>query len=309
MSWTRPRALGRGDLLGICAPAAAVDAERLRRGAARLEEMGFRVRLGSAVGERRLFTAGSVERRVADLHAFFGDDEVAAVVCARGGAGSGWLLPHLDAELLRAHPKPFLGYSDATYLHLLFNRLRVVTFHGPMVAEEFPDGRYDEASWRAALHAGEAPYASAPGDLFPLRDGEVEGRLLGGCLSILAAAAGTPWALRPDAAGTLLFLEDVDERPYRVDRLLLQLRSSGAFEGVRGVVFGDMKGCNPPATADFTLEDVIRESLSGLEIPIALGLSSGHASGPGVTLPLGVRARLRCHGEDARFEVLEPSVQ
>ena len=94
-----------------------------------------------------------------------------------------------------------------------------------------------------------------------------------------------------------------------MDRLLLQLRSSGAFEGVRGVVFGDMKGCNPPATADFTLEDVIRESLSGLEIPIALGLSSGHASGPGVTLPLGVRARLRCHGDEARFEVREPSVE
>jgi muramoyltetrapeptide carboxypeptidase len=149
---------------------------------------------------------------------------------------------------------------------------------------------------------------SEPGDIVTLRDGEGEGRLLGGCLSILAAAAGTPWALRPDPAGTILFLEDVDEKPYKVDRLLLQLRLAGAFEGVKGVVFGDMKGCNPPAASDYTLEDVLRESLSGLDIPVALGLSSGHATAPNITLPLGVRARLRCHGEEARFEVLEASV-
>ena len=142
-----------------------------------------------------------------------------------------------------------------------------------------------------------------------LRDGEGEGRLLGGCLSILAAAAGTPWPLRPDKEGTVLFIEDVDEKPHKVDRMLLQLRSSGAFEGVRAVAFGDMKGCNPPASADFTLEDVIRESLSGLDIPIALGLSSGHVTGPNVTLPLGVRARLRCHGDEVRFEILEASVE
>jgi muramoyltetrapeptide carboxypeptidase len=276
---------------------------------ARLEEMGFRVRAGGAVGERALFTAGTVERRMADLHAMFADDEVAGVVCARGGAGSGWLLPRLDRSLFRDHPKPFVGYSDATFLHLLFNQLEVVSFHGPMVAAEFAERRHDEASWRAALEGGAPPYASEPGDLVALRGGAAEGRLLGGCLSILAAAAGTPWALRPDATtGTILFVEDVDEKPHKVDRMLLQLRSSGAFEGVRGVVFGDMKGCNPPASADFTLEDVIRESLSGLDIPVALGLSSGHATAPNVTLPLGVRARLVCHGEEARFEVLGAAV-
>ena len=132
---------------------------------------------------------------------------------------------------------------------------------------------------------GSALYETAPGDVLVLREGEAEGRLLGGCLSILAAAAGTPWALRPDPAGTILFLEDLDEKPYKVDRMLLQLRSSGAFEGVRGIVFGDMKGCNPPASADFTLEDVIRESLAGLEIPVAFGLSSGHVTGQASPCP------------------------
>ena len=308
MSWTRPRALKPGDLLGICAPAGAVDMPRLQRGVARLEQMGFRVRVGDAVGERDLFTAGTIERRLQDLRALWDDEEVAAVVCARGGAGAGWLLPHLDAERFRARPKPFVGYSDITFLHLLFNRLELVTFHGPMVAWEFAEDRYDEASWRAALYAGGKPYASEGGDLVPLREGRAEGRLLGGCLSILAAAAGTPWALRPDPAGTILFLEDVDEKPHKVDRMLLQLRLTGALDSVKGIVLGDMKGCNPPASAEFTLEDVIRESLSGLDIPIALGLSSGHATAPNITLPLGVRARLSCHGEEARFEVLEASV-
>ena len=309
MSWTRPRALRAGDLLGICAPAGAVNLDRFQRGVARLEEMGFRVRVGDAVRRHHIFTAGTVEERLADLHGFFADDEVAGVVCARGGAGAGWLLPLLDRSLLRAHPKVFVGYSDVTFLQLLFNQLELVTFHGPMVAWEFAQGAVDEESWTAAVVGGTPPYASHAGDLVAMRDGTAEGRLLGGCLSILAAAAGTPWALRPDPAGTILFLEDLDEKPYKVDRMLLQLRSSGALEGVRGIVFGDMKGCNPPASADFTLEDVIRESLAGLEIPVAFGLSSGHVTGPNVTLPLGVRARLDCHVDEARFEVLEASVE
>jgi muramoyltetrapeptide carboxypeptidase len=273
-----------------------------------LERLGYRVRVAPHTRDRRRFTAGTVLDRVADLHALFADDGVAGIVAARGGAGGGWLLPHLDRDLLSTHPKPFVGYSDSTFLHLYLQRLDLVTFHGPMIAWELADGRLDEASWRAALTPGAAPYASEPDDLVALRDGSGEGRLLGGCLSIVAAAAGTPWALRPDTEGTVLFLEDVDEKPFRLDRMLLQLRQSGALEGVRGIVFGDMKGCNPPASVDWTLEDVILEALDGLDVPVALGLSSGHASSPNVTLPLGVRARLSCHAGEARFEVLENAV-
>jgi muramoyltetrapeptide carboxypeptidase len=293
----------------VCAPAGVVDQERLRRGVARLEQMGYRVRLGAATGKRHRFTAGTVEDRLADLRGFYEDDDVAGILCARGGAGAGWLLPHLDAGLLRENFKPFVGYSDLTFFHLVLNRLEQVSFHGPMVAWEFAQGAFDEASWKSALEGGGTLYATEPGDILVLREGEAEGRLLGGCLSILAAAAGTPWALRPDPDGTILFIEEVDEKPYRVDRMLLQLRLAGAFEGVKGIVFGDMKGCNPPASADYTLEDVLRESLSGLGIPVALGLSSGHVTGPNVTLPFGVGARLRCHGDEARFEVLERSVE
>ncbi|HKC11894.1 MAG TPA: LD-carboxypeptidase [Vicinamibacteria bacterium] len=307
MAPVRPRALRPGDLLGVCAPSGPPDPERLRRGVAAVEALGFPVRLPEGLLVRTRFTAGSVERRVDELHALFADDAVKGVLCARGGAGAGQLLPALDGALLRSHPKVFVGFSDATFLHLYFDRLGLVSFHGPMVAWDFPEGTYDASSFRWAVMGEGAAYASEEGDLMTLRAGSAEGRLRGGCLSILAAAAGTPWQLTRDDEGTLLFLEDVDEPPYRIDRMLRQLRDSGGLEGVRGIVFGDMKGCVPRLDADYSLEDVIGDALAGLEIPIAVGLSSGHTSSPNLTLPLGVRARLRC-GEEASFEVLEPSV-
>jgi muramoyltetrapeptide carboxypeptidase len=176
-----------------------------------------------------------------------------------------------------------------------------------MVARDLADGAYDRDSLLRAVSAEGEPYASGEDDLLPLRAGAGEGVLRGGCLSILAGCAGTPWALRPDPEGTLLFLEDVDEAPYRIDRMLWQLRRSGAMDGVRGIVFGDMKGCSPPLRADWALEDVLLDALAGLDVPIALGLSSGHSAAPNLTLPLGVRARLEC-GTAARFSVLEHAV-
>ena len=307
MSLLRPRALRPGDLLGVCAPSGPPDPERLRRGVEALEALGFRVRASNDLLSRTRFTAGTPERRARELQALLADDAVAGVVCARGGAGAGSLLSLLDEGLFRAHPKVFLGYSDATFLHLYLDQLGIVSFHGPMLARDFPDGDYDLPSLRQAVMGEGGLYASEEGDLMPLRDGAAEGRLRGGCLTILAACAGTPWALRPDPEGTILFLEDVDEAPYRVDRMLLQLRASGALEGVKGIVFGDMKGCVTRLDADYSLEEVIQDALAGLEIPIAVGLSSGHTSSPNLTLPLGVRARLAC-ADGVRFEVLEPSV-
>jgi muramoyltetrapeptide carboxypeptidase len=303
----RPRALRPGDLIGLAAPAGSVDERQLRRGAAELESMGFAVSIPAGLFERRGFTAGSLERRLDELHRLYADEGVSAIWCARGGAGAGRLLWRLDENIVRSHPKPLVGYSDITYLHLYLARLGMVALHGPMAAREMAHATYDRPSLWHALTGEGAPYVSAEDDLEPLRRGTGEGVLRGGCLSILAAAAGTPWALAPDGEDTILFLEDVDERPYRIDRMLLQLRESGALAGVRGVVFGDMKGCAPRLDESYRLEDVLLESLDGLDVPVALGLSSGHTSSPAVTLPLGVRARLVC-GERASFEVLEPAV-
>jgi muramoyltetrapeptide carboxypeptidase len=307
VTWTRPRALRAGDRVGVCAPAGAVDLERLDRGLETLRGLGFEVVEGEAVRSRSRFTAGTVDERLRDLQALWADESVAAILCARGGAGAGWLAARLDAAAMAQRPKVFMGYSDVTFLHSLLNAHGLVTFHGPMVATDLGDGRYDEASLRAALFGNGKGYRTAADDMLPIRRGTGEGRLQGGCLSILAAGAGTPWAIRPDPDGTILFLEDVDEKPFRLDRMLLQLRASGAFAGVRGIVFGDMQGCNPPHGANYTLEDVILDALGGVDVPIAIGLSSGHTRNPNVTLPFGARARLECGGE-AVLEVLEASV-
>jgi muramoyltetrapeptide carboxypeptidase len=285
-----------------------VDAGRLEKGVAALRELGYQVRLSPGILDRARFSAGTVERRLGELHGLFADDGVAAIICARGGAGTGWLVPGLDAALLRAHPKVFVGYSDVTLLHLYLNRLGLVTFHGPMVAWELANGTFDRSSFLWAVTGQGSPYASEPDDLVSLRPGSATGVLRGGCLSLLAAAAGTPWALQAGDEPTLLFLEDVDERPYRIDRLIMQLRQSGALEGVVGMVFGDMKGCSPALDADYSLEEVVLEALAGLEVPIALGLSSGHTTHPLVTLPFGARARLTCDGDAALLELLEAAV-
>jgi muramoyltetrapeptide carboxypeptidase len=232
---------------------------------------------------------------------------VAGIFCARGGAGAGALLPLLDPALLRAHPKLLVGCSDITFLQLFLDRLGMGSLHGPMVAGDLASGSYDRPSLRHALFGEGEPYRSEADDLQPVRAGSGEGVLKGGCLSILASAAGTPWALHPATEGTLLFLEDVHERPYRIDRMLRQLRQAGAFAGLRGIVFGDMPGCSPKLDEGYSLEAVIESALEGLDVPVALGLSSGHTANPAVSLPLGVRARLVCEDSSARFEVLEPA--
>lgn len=301
----RPRPLKPGDLVGVCAPAGAVDPEPLARGVAELEGLGLRVRVAPGTTGRQFFTSGPAAARRDELQALFAEEEVAAVVCARGGAGAGALLPLLDPALVRAHPKWLLGCSDITFLHLFLDRLDVVSLHGPMAAGDLGLGSYDRTSLRHALFGEGLPFRT-DGGLTPLREGEGEGVLKGGCLSILASAAGTPWALRPAREGTVLFIEDVHERPYRIDRMLRQLRQAGAFASLRGIVFGDMQGCAPKADEGYSLEAVILDALEGLSVPMALGLSSGHTANPAVTLPLGARARLSCTSSSAHFEVLEP---
>lgn len=310
MDWVKPRALRPGDRIGVCAPSGPVDAERLTMGVAEVVALGFDPVVPDGLLQQRGFTAGTVERRVLELHRLFEDDTIAGVFCARGGAGQIQLLRQLDLGRLLAHPKVFLGYSDLTFLHALLNNGGLVTFHGPMVAREMAAGAYHRASLLAALTAHGTPYATEEDDLLALRGGIAEGRLLGGCLSILAAGLGTPWALRmAEDEPVILLLEDIDEPPYKIDRMLRQLRAAGALERVCGIVLGDFPGCSPPMDAGFTLEDVILEALEEQRIPIALGLSSGHTKSPQVTLPLGVRARLECGRDRVAFRILEPAVR
>jgi len=303
----RPPALRPGDRVGVVAPAGPLKADALARGVAELRRLGFEVSADERLLEVDGFHAGSLESRVAELQGFLADESIAGIFCARGGAGAFSLLPLLDPALVKAYPKALVGYSDITFLHLFLARLGIVAFQGPMVAWELASGQYDRDSLFAALCGEPEPYASGPDDLLPLRAGVAEGRLLGGCLSILAAAAGTPWAMSSDEP-VLLFLEDIDEAPYRIERLIVQLRLSGALRNVVGVLLGEFPGCSPSLDAGYSLETVVLDALGLPGVPVALGQSSGHARSPNVTLPLGVRARLECDDAGASLRILEPAV-
>jgi muramoyltetrapeptide carboxypeptidase len=290
--------------VGVCAPGGIVDRERLGRGVAELGRLGFTVKLADGLLERSAFTAGTLRRRLEALEAMLCDEEVHAIICARGGAGTAQLLEHLDAELIRSRPKALIGYSDITYLHLLYARLGLRSHYGPMVACELSDGSYDQETFlRAVLGGGPTPWAPIE-SMRPLKSGSGVGVLRGGCLALLAAACGTAWSL-PRDEDTILLLEDVDEPPYRIDRYLLQLRQSGVFARTRGIVFGEMKRCAPGDEEGYTLDEVILNALEGILCPIAIDLPIGHACRPILTLPLGACARLTCD-QGARLTIEGP---
>ncbi len=293
----KPRTLRPGDKIGIVAPASNVKRETLEAGCGGLRRAGYEPFYFESILERDLYFAGSVNRRARELEDMFVRDDIRAIVCARGGYGSNYLLPMpdsktLDLKKIAAHPKIFVGYSDLTSLLTTFADVaNFVTFHGPMVAKDFAvaDG-VDLASWQNAL-SGSANWEIAEGSgAKPLVAGEAEGILYGGCLSILVAALGTPYDLHTEE--TILFIEDIAAKPFQIDRMLMQLKLAGKLKDVRGIVFGEMLDCRQSPTQDYTLEQVVLRVVGDLGIPVAFGLRSGHVSRANITLPFGVNARL-----------------
>jgi len=304
----RPPALRSGDTVGIIAPAGPIRSDALEAGCATLLRMGYRPFYLPSILDRDRYFAGSAERRVNELHEMFRRKEIRAVLCARGGYGSNYLLPQLDLGLIRRNKKIFAGCSDVTtLLTYLCDVAGLVTFHSPMAAGDFgrPDG-VDEKAWFAATTSGEGcRRVFNPQDVRPLIKGRAEGVLYGGCLSLLCASLGTLYEVR--TRGTILFLEDLNEPPYRIDRMLMQLRLAGKFRGVRGIIFGEMQRCDQRGAEDYTLQQVIMRVIGDLGVPVAFGLKSGHVSSRNFTLPIGVRAKL----DVGRNVVLEyaPAVQ
>jgi muramoyltetrapeptide carboxypeptidase len=239
----------------------------------------------------------------------FARDDIRAIVCARGGYGSNYLLPALDSktidlETIAKHPKIVVGYSDLTTLLTWFaDYANFVTFHGPMVAKDFAvaDG-VDVASWQHAVSGAAEWEIGVDSGAKPLVAGKAEGILYGGCLSILVAALGTPYDIR--TAGTILFVEDIAAKPYQIDRMLMQLKLAGKLKAVRGIIFGEMLDCQQGPTQDYSLEEVVLRVVGDLGIPVAFGLRSGHVSRANITLPIGVRAKLEVSG-DVKLKILE----
>lgn len=294
----KPRALRAGDKVGIVAPASNLKREMLDAGCDGLRRAGYEPFYFDSILDRDLYFAGSIARRKQELEEMFVRDDIRAIVCARGGYGSNYLLPALDLKKIVAHPKIFVGYSDLTSLLTRFtDATNLVTFHGPMVAKDFAlsDG-VDLPAWQNATGGGTEWTIGNETGAKPLVAGEAEGTLYGGCLSILVAALGTPFDI--ETAGTILFLEDIAAKPFQVDRMLMQLKLAGKLTQVRGIVFGEMLDCRQSPSQDYTLEEVVLRIVGDLEIPVAFGLRSGHVSTANITLPFGVKARL-----EVRFDV------
>jgi len=304
---TKPTAVAPDAAIAIVAPASSAEPERVERGLAALEALGFTPKPGpNALLREPLYLAGTAAERLTDLHAAFSDPDTGAVMALRGGYGSNYLLFGLDLAMIAAHPKPFFAYSDLTgvQLHLL-DQLGLPAFHGPMLAADFclPDGIHLD-SFRAAL--GGEPYTVGSAEglriLKPAAQKKVQGTLYGGCLSILISLLGTPW--EPATENKLLFVEDIGVKPYQIDRMLWQLRAAGKLAGASGIIFGEMidNGASPDL-----LDRAILSALDGLDIPIAIGLRSGHVSRQNVTLTFGVAAELAL-GDEATLTLLEPAV-
>ena len=295
----RPRALVPGDRVAVVAPSSRYDREALLRGAAVLESWGLVVDLPPESVPHRYLAASDDERAALLTEAFVRDD-VAAVMAVRGGFGAARLMGRFDAAAASAHPKIFLGYSDLTVLlGRLQNEAGLVCFHGPMVSSDL--GRLPAEAlepFRRFLF-GQDGWWKGDG-LIGRTSGAATGRFTGGCLSMLATTIGTPYEF--DARGRVLFLEDIAEPPYRLDRLLTHLLHAGKFDGVAAIVLGTFTNCDAKDEPG-QLMQVIDEILGGLQVPVVSGFDAGHYSGGGL-VPMGVDVRV--DADAGTVELLEP---
>lgn len=303
MDVLKPPALKPGDTIGIVAPAShSALPSALTNGRRSIEALGFRTVTAPHLADRHGFLAGTDADRLADLQAMFAAPDVQGIVCLRGGYGSVRMLPHMDYDSIRAHPKVFVGYSDITALHGAIQRnTGLVTFWGPMVSSDMSPvlHPYNRDAFVKAVAGtvpvGEIPHPDGMPPVQAIRGGRTSGPLIGGTLSLLAAAVGTPYEY--DYDGTVLFFEDVGEEPHRVDRMLTQLLQADRLSRVSGIVIGECAGCgsaphNPAFPyGSFSIEEVFIDRLQPLGIPVIYGLSAGHGTYK-ATLPLGVRVSL-----------------
>lgn len=288
----RPR-LRQGSRVAVVSPASAAKAELVERGCERLKAFGYEpVVMPHALNRGPLYYAGTAKDRVADLHGAFADQSIDGVICTRGGWGSAELLPLLDRELVHANSKVFVGYSDHTSLHAWFwNECGLPTFYAPMVAADWSkDDGVDERTWRAVVEGAEAWSVGAGDGIRVLREGKAEGRLLGGCLSIVVEALGTPWSLRIDEPA-ILFLEDIGTKPYKWDRFLQHMKFAGMLKNVRGIVFGDMSANIEPDEMEL-LEAACLHALGDFDGPVAIGLKCGHVDSENRSLPMGAWVKM-----------------
>jgi muramoyltetrapeptide carboxypeptidase len=308
MRKVKPERLRKGDLIGIISPASTPDdLTRIDKGVQYLEKMGYRAEVAPNVGKVRGYLAGTDDQRLYDLHYMFRRKDVKAVFCVRGGYGSPRLLDKIDYQLIKRNPKIFVGYSDLTVLQNAFlQKTGLITFAGPMVATDFGKDEIssytEENFWKTVTIPKKIGRILPPGEekLFSLNKGSGKGKLIGGNLALLMSLAGTQFF--PDFKGNILLIEDIGEQPYRVDRLINQLKLIGAFKRLKGVILGAFSECIEPdfTKRTLTLNEVIEDYFSSLDIPLIYNFPHGHIHDL-VTIPFGINVSVNASKQIVEF--------
>lgn len=314
MKIQKPRKLSKGDLIGIISPASTpADLSKVEKGVKYLESLGYKVEVGKNVGKERGYLAGTDEERLSDLHYMFGKKAVKAIMCVRGGYGTGRLLPSIDYSLIKKNPKIFVGYSDITALQMAFlKKAGLVTFAGPMLAVDFWKGEEiskftEEQFWRMVTSDKKFGKLANPDDerFFVLNKGNASGKLLGGNLALVTSIMGTEYL--PSFEDSMLMLEDIGEPPYRVDRMLNQIKLAKGFEQTNAVILGRFMDCyDDPDSKTLTLNEVISDYLSNIEKPVIYNFKHGHIN-DNITVPFGVECKLNTTKEI--LEIVESAVE
>jgi muramoyltetrapeptide carboxypeptidase len=312
MAIIKPKKLKHGDVIGIISPASSPDNfSKINRGVEYLEKIGYRVEIGKNVGTSEGYLAGSDSQRLSDLHDMFKNKNVNAIFSIRGGYGSGRLLDQIDYNLIGKNPKIFVGYSDITALQMaFFAKTGLVTFGGPMVAVDFHDEISpftEEVFWRTITSNKKIGRIQNPRKekFYLLNKGRGQGRLLGGNLSVLTSLIGTEYL--PKLKDSILLLEDVNEAPYRIDRMLNQLRIAKILKNVKGIILGYFVDCteNDPAKQTFSLNEVIIEYFQNSKLPVLYNVKHGHIK-ENITIPYGLKCSL--NATRGFIEIMENAV-
>ncbi|MEH7885303.1 LD-carboxypeptidase [Bacillus sp. JJ1609] len=289
----KPERLKKGDTIGIIAPASPPNKENLERGLKFFADLGLKYKLGKSLYREYGYLAGSDEERLADLHEMFQDDEVKGIICAGGGYGTARIASAIDYKVISRNPKIFWGYSDITFLHTAIRQQTgLVTFHGPMIASDLGKADANPISkdqFKQLFQPTELRYTDSTSELDELVSGIAEGALVGGNLSLLSSTMGTKFEI--DTAGKILLIEDINEEPRAVDRMLNQLYMAGKLQDAAGLLVGDFNNCVPERELSLSLEEVLDHYIKLAGRPAMKGFNMGHCS-PHIAVPFGIHARL-----------------
>jgi muramoyltetrapeptide carboxypeptidase len=293
-----------GCTIGIVSPAYIPNEERLISGVKYLQNRTYNIRTGENIDKEYGYFAGTEAQRLDDLHDMYADPDVRMIICTRGGWGSLRMIDRIGYHLIAENPKPLVGYSDITTLQMAIYRMTgVPSFSGPMVGVEFGKGIHrftEEHFWGQVLNKKlEYVFNWGKTKAVELRPGRTDGILLGGCLSLVCGLIGTPYC--PDFTDSILFIEDVGEKPYKIDRYLAQLRQAGVFNQIRGLIIGDFLDCEADeGETSFTVDEIVQEYFSNVKFPVVTGFPYGHGEIK-FSLPIGLHAKIDTRKETIIF--------